>query len=338
MEELKLNLKGVFGQDIIGAAVAKQIDDYKGDKIFATINSVGGAIDNAFDVYNALQRFGGEKVCLIEGNCASAATFVMLAFDEIQARFASSIMIHTPLAMGVQGNAEELAKYSAQLKSYEDTFVALYAARMKKTDAEVRELLKNESTFNAMTALNVGLIDKVIDAPKIEMIFNFAKRVFGLAKMQGEINSLAKRQDFNNENKDIKMAEYAKLEDAFADIEAFIGKIEDETLKAEIQGIFDGLKGLVKPEEEPEEKPDVEIEEKIDAAVKAVQAKVEASFEAKFAAYKKEQAKLFAQGGFITGGAAKSHTEVYSALKSEGKDEEARKYLAEHKAAIYAGK
>jgi len=315
----KINLVGIFGQEIIGKDVAKQIDEFQGDEIFATINSVGGNIDDAFDVYNALKRSKKRKVCLIEGNCASAATFVMLAFDEIQARFASSIMIHNPLVMGVSGNAEELKKYSEQLKSYQDTFVQLYATRMKKTPEEIEELLKNETSYNAMTALNAGLIDKVIDAPKIDMIFNFAKRVFGLANVQGEINSLAQSQDLNN-NKEIKMAEYKEWQEALGDLEAFMGKVSDEALKAEIQGIFDGLKALTMPEETEEE-----MSAKIEQAVNAVKAEMTKAFEAKFDALKKEQSKMFAQGGF-----AKPKEDVKALYAKMKPGAERAKYRAEH--------
>ena len=77
---------------------------------------------------NLLRSHGGKTVAVIEGVCASAATFLAAACDRVEAYEASLIMVHGPWG-GAQGNAAKLRESADLLDKLAEGMASLYRRR-----------------------------------------------------------------------------------------------------------------------------------------------------------------------------------------------------------------
>ncbi len=117
-------------------------------------------------MHNGLARQTAKVIVHIDGLCASAATLVALAGDEIRMADNALWMIHEPWTALV-GNAEDLAKKADLLDTLADTIVNLYA---RKTGAEpntIRDWMRAETWYTAEQALEAGFVDAIVEPLKM---------------------------------------------------------------------------------------------------------------------------------------------------------------------------
>lgn len=282
---LNLKIAGDIGFDVRSADIISQIESFSGAEIRAEIDSYGGDVFEAFSIFNAIKKSGKATECTITSKAMSAATIIMLAFPKVKAEFASVIMIHNPLTCA-DGHADDIEKRVKMLRDIEAVMIPLYAAKMGKSPEEIKEILAKETSYSALAAYNAGLVDEVLNAPTLAMIFNFAKKIFGFGKVAEAFHSTARLDEQNQKPK----AEMKSIKDLIEALAGFAEKIQDEALKGELNSIIEAAKALVpaEPEEQPAqpaepensaepaepapaEKPE-DIQAKIDEAVSAIRA------------------------------------------------------------------
>jgi ATP-dependent protease ClpP protease subunit len=130
------------------------------------INSPGGDVFEAMAMYNGLTRQPGKVIVHIDGLCASAATLVAMAGDEVRMADNAMWMIHEPWTALV-GNADDLVKKADLLDTLADTIVNLYA---RKTGAEpdiIRDWMRAETWYTAEQALKAGFVDLITEPLKM---------------------------------------------------------------------------------------------------------------------------------------------------------------------------
>ncbi len=127
------------------------------------INSPGGDVFEAMAIHNALSRHPARITAHIDALCASAATVIALAADEIRMAGNASWMIHDVWTVSA-GNAEAMQKTADRLDTLSDTIAAMYARKTGAAADEVRGWMKAETWYTADQALAAGFIDAV-DAP-----------------------------------------------------------------------------------------------------------------------------------------------------------------------------
>lgn len=157
----------MFIYDDIGPAWMGMIDastvigamrDYSG-RLTVRINSAGGSVDEAIAIYNALERHQGGVDVAIDSLAASAASFIAMAGEKITISDGGMIMIHSPWTIAL-GNSTELRKTADVLDKYEERIRTGYKKRMKLDDAEMTQLLADETWYNAAEAVAAGLADE----------------------------------------------------------------------------------------------------------------------------------------------------------------------------------
>ena len=133
------------------------------NQITCRVNSPGGDIFAAVAIYTQLKMHAAKVICIIDGLAASAATFILMAADEIQIPTGAMIMIHDPLVvlMGMY-KADELAKQADALAIIKDSIVAIYAERTGTSKAKLIEMMSNETWMSADEAIKNGFADKKI--------------------------------------------------------------------------------------------------------------------------------------------------------------------------------
>ena len=127
------------------------------------INSPGGDVFEALAMHNALTRHPAQIITHVDALCASAATFILLAGDEVRMADNAMLMIHDPWTIA-GGNAEAFQKQADLLDAIAEQIVNLYARKTGADPTDIREWMQAETWYTADQALAAGFVD-AIDAP-----------------------------------------------------------------------------------------------------------------------------------------------------------------------------
>ncbi len=130
------------------------------------INSPGGDVFESRAIMAALARFPGKKVAHIDSLCASAATSIAMACNEVEMSDGAFFMIHNAKGVGF-GDKNSLRERADLLEKVEASIVADYTARTGKSAEEVAVLMNDETWFSAAEALENGFVDRVTAAPAV---------------------------------------------------------------------------------------------------------------------------------------------------------------------------
>lgn len=125
------------------------------------VNSRGGDVNEGKTIRSMLEDWPGRIVNVIDGVAASTASW-MIPADEVQARNHSQIFIHKSWAM-VMGNSNDMTKAVAMLNTTDEQIADIYASKTGKGREAMMKLMTDETLLTGQTALELGLVDKLID-------------------------------------------------------------------------------------------------------------------------------------------------------------------------------
>lgn len=129
------------------------------------IFSHGGDVYTGVAMHNLLLRHPANKVAIIDGLCASAATFPAMACDQIQIPSNAWMMVHTASIMAY-GTAEDLRAEADRLDATNVTIANLYAARTGQSTEEMMAVMEAAKYLSGETAVAMGLADTLIEPVK----------------------------------------------------------------------------------------------------------------------------------------------------------------------------
>lgn len=160
MEPLSISL-----YDDITAALAKEVVmalmANPGADVMLRINSPGGEVTSGYAIANALKSHAGRKVAVIEGLCASAATFPACACDEVQMYPESFFMVHGPWGE-VSGGPEAMNTQGDLLGKMADLCAAMYSRKSGASESQVREWMARDTWMTPAEAMAAGFCDKIL--------------------------------------------------------------------------------------------------------------------------------------------------------------------------------
>ena len=126
------------------------------------INSPGGSVIAGMAMANAIKNSKAKITAHISGLCASMATVVACACDEIKIEEASLWMIHNPWS-SAEGNADELRKQAAILDQMKEIMIGFYRGKFSGVPEErLAELMADETWYTATECEANGLDCEVI--------------------------------------------------------------------------------------------------------------------------------------------------------------------------------
>ena len=99
-------IKGVIGYDVFAEDIRKELPAGS-EKIRLLINSPGGDVYEAFEIYNMLKEYPGKVTARITGLAASAAAALFFGADEREAFTHAALMYHRAWCLSI-GNATDL--------------------------------------------------------------------------------------------------------------------------------------------------------------------------------------------------------------------------------------
>lgn len=155
-------------ESLTGKTIADQLASIpQGEAIQLRINSVGGSVSDGLAMYHVLKERAADITTYIDGYALSAASIVALAGSKIISPAASIWMLHNPSTIAF-GTATEMRKTADVLDTHKAALMAIYCDRTGKTEAEISEVLDEETWLTGTEAIEFGLADSAEGEAKIE--------------------------------------------------------------------------------------------------------------------------------------------------------------------------
>lgn len=141
-------------------AAAEQLQP--GEELVLEINSVGGHVDAAAEIYSILEKIPNPTLAQIQSLAASAASYFILACDRVEISLAAQMMIHCG-SWSVGGNKFDHLWAAQQLEETDSSILDVYCRKCGEHRREQLQLLMEaESYLSAKKCLELGLVDAII--------------------------------------------------------------------------------------------------------------------------------------------------------------------------------
>lgn len=149
-----------FGDEITPAMFRNELSKVSGD-LTVWINSPGGDVFAASQIYTMLRNHKGKVTVKIDGIAASAASVVAMAGDETLITPTGMLMIHNPatIAMGNKSDMEQAIKLLDEVK---EGIINAYEEKSHQSRAKIAHMMDEETWLNAKKALSLGLVDGIL--------------------------------------------------------------------------------------------------------------------------------------------------------------------------------
>lgn len=149
-----------FGDEVTPKIFKGELESGRGD-ITVWINSPGGDVFAAAQIYNMLMDYPGNVTVKIDGIAASAASVIAMAGTEVCMSPVAMMMIHNPATVAI-GDSAEMQKAIEMLAEVKESIINAYEIKTGLSRAKIARLMDAESWFNAKKALELGFADKVL--------------------------------------------------------------------------------------------------------------------------------------------------------------------------------
>lgn len=153
---------GFYCAEDIRQAIADLPD---GEELTLEINSIGGDVYGANEIYALLESCTHPTKAIIQSMAASAASYFIMACDHISMHLPAQLMIHRASCFAC-GDAGDFHQAQQMLETTDSAILDVYCRKCgEKTSREDLEAMMAEETYiNATDALKYGLIDSIVGA------------------------------------------------------------------------------------------------------------------------------------------------------------------------------
>jgi ATP-dependent protease ClpP protease subunit len=167
--EATVYIYDIIGESWAGGVSARefvpQLAALDVDTIHLRINSPGGDVFDGRAIANALAQHPAHVVAHIDGQAASAATYVALAADEVEIADGGFFMIHNAWTIAI-GNADEFVATADLLRKVDGSIVADYQRKTGQTPEQLNEWMAATTWFTAEEAVAHGFVDRIAQGQK----------------------------------------------------------------------------------------------------------------------------------------------------------------------------
>ncbi|MBB5148649.1 head maturation protease, ClpP-related [Ureibacillus thermosphaericus] len=125
------------------------------------INSGGGSVFSASEIYTELKKFAGNVKVEIVGVAASAASVIAMAGTHIAMAPTSQLMIHNAMN-SAEGDYRVMNHNSDFLQKVNRSIMNAYISKTGKTVDELKQLMDAETWMTAQEAKEAGFIDEIM--------------------------------------------------------------------------------------------------------------------------------------------------------------------------------
>lgn len=150
-----------FWGGVSALSFAKELAGISAPVINLRINSPGGDVFAARAMETAIREHKSTIISHIDGEAASAATYVAIAADKVRIAEGGFFMIHKAWSIAL-GNADDMLQMAALLEKVDESLVTTYANRTNQSPDDIRDWMVNETWFSAQEALDSGFVDEIV--------------------------------------------------------------------------------------------------------------------------------------------------------------------------------
>lgn len=143
-------------------AFIKALNEITAGTIHLRVNSPGGSVFAARAIEQAIREHKSTIIVHVDGLAASAASFLIMAANEIHMAPGSFLMIHKAWTF-MYGNADDLRKESELLDQIDVSMAKTYAKRSGQNETSITEWLADETWIEASRAVELGFADLVAE-------------------------------------------------------------------------------------------------------------------------------------------------------------------------------
>ena len=155
-----IDSESFWGDEITPAMFRQELEAEEGD-LTVWINSPGGNLFAAAEIYTMLQEYKGAVTVKIASIAASAASVGAMAGSRVLMSPTALLMIHDPSTIAM-GNAKDMEKAIETLNEVKESIINAYAAKSGLRRSKIAELMSNETWMNAKKAVELGFADEVL--------------------------------------------------------------------------------------------------------------------------------------------------------------------------------
>lgn len=149
-----------YGDEVTPQLFRDELESCQGD-IAVWINSPGGDVFAAAQIYNMLMDYQGNVKVKIDGLAASAASVIAMAGTEVLISPVAMMMIHNPMTVAI-GDSQEMQKAIEMLSEVKESIMNAYEIKTGLTRSKISHLMDAESWFNAKKAVELGFADRIL--------------------------------------------------------------------------------------------------------------------------------------------------------------------------------
>lgn len=149
-----------YGDEVTPQLFKDELNAGNGN-ITVWINSPGGDVFAAAQIYNMLRDYKGSVTVKIDGIAASAASVIAMAGNTVCVSPVAMMMIHNPATMAM-GEAKDMQKAIAMLNEVKESILNAYESKTGLTRARLSHMMDDETWFNAKKAVELGFADKIL--------------------------------------------------------------------------------------------------------------------------------------------------------------------------------
>lgn len=152
--------------NIIQNAINNNVKD-----LTVVINSGGGSVFYASEIYTELRKFAGNIKVEIVGVAASAATVIAMAGNVVTMSPTGMMMIHNA-SNGAYGDYRVMDHNSDFLQKVNKTIINAYVAKTGKSIDELKNMMNEETWMTAQEAKEAGFIDEIMFEEEVSAVAN----------------------------------------------------------------------------------------------------------------------------------------------------------------------
>ncbi len=149
-----------YDDDITPKNFKNELISSEGD-IVVWLNSPGGDVFAASQIYNMLKEYNGKVTVKIDGIAASAASVIAMAGEEILMSPVAMMMIHNPATV-IFGEASDFQSGIDMLSEVKEGIINAYEKKTSLSRNKISKMMDSETWFSAQKAVELGFADKIL--------------------------------------------------------------------------------------------------------------------------------------------------------------------------------
>ena len=146
-----------FGDEVTPKLFREELEKHPG-KVTVYINSPGGDVFAASEIYAMLMERKGDVTVKIDALAASAASIIAMAGGTVLMAPTAYLMIHDPMT-AVIGNRNELKQAIKTLDEIKEGLINAYELKTGLARDEISRLMEQETWLSAYSAMELGFAD-----------------------------------------------------------------------------------------------------------------------------------------------------------------------------------